>query len=311
MAGSIGELAARMGQRKQRLEQERQQFDRVTSSRVFGCSFTFCFLKKVNVYAHNLDAITDPSEMESSRQVPPKPKRRHHRSSRSKSPFDDDSSMQFDYSSKHSGSTATSTSSNSARDRKKFLKKSTPAPVLTEKISVNRSPRDVSSPRSSARPTPNRNPPPAAATGLLTQSALLARAAHRQQLHAKGVELEPGAFDKTGKDDESSSDATSTSGSKFLFGAGKKSFLKKPANATPSNQVPELLHLDSETNNSEREQKKSKHKKNTRPPSGRTTVPPSLLPPPPIAVQCMTQRTTRRWTFSVMDRPVKAERRRP
>lgn len=88
---------------------------------------------------------------------------------------------------------------------------------------------------------------------------------HRQQLFAKGIELEPGAFDQDDDDDETSSDATSTSAAKILFRSGKKNFLKKTA---PENKVPELQHLDSETNDSERDRKKGKHKKNTRPASG-------------------------------------------
>ncbi len=137
------------------------------------------------------------------------------------------------------------------------------------------SPRDISSPRLSTKQTSGKKsqqppppPPSTSSTGLLVQSSLLARAAHRQQLYAKGIELEPGAFDQDNDEDESSSDATSTSGA-VLFGSGKKSFVKKPAAAAaPDNQVPDLQHLDSETNSSEREGKKTKHKKNTRPASG-------------------------------------------
>ena len=135
---------------------------------------------------------------------------------------------------------------------------------------MTHSPRDVTSPRMSARQHSGKKSQPApssSGTGLLTQSSLLVRAVHRQQLFAKGIELEPGAFDQDDDDDDTSSDATSTSAAK-IFGSGKKSFLKKTATTAPENQVPELQHLDSETNDSERDRKKGKHKKNTRPTSG-------------------------------------------
>ncbi|UJR26068.1 hypothetical protein I4U23_007414 [Adineta vaga] len=263
MPTSMGELATRMGQRKQRLQEEQQHLDR-----------------KLNVYAQNLDAVSEPSELESSRKAPPKPKRRHHRSTNNKSPFDDDSSLHFSYSEKQSASTATTTSTNTPREPNKFLKKQSTIPVSTEKITVTRSPRDVSSPRVSTKQNVGRNLQPSAAsssTGLLGQSSILARAAHRQQLHAQGLELEPGAFDQIPDENESSSDATSTSAAKILFASGKKNFLKKPINNVPNTEVPELLHLNSETNNSEREQKKSKHKKSTRPPSVHDTEDDSSL----------------------------------
>ncbi len=223
--------------------------------------------KKQNISVKNPDVISEPSELESSRQAP-KPKRRHHRSS-TKSPFDDDSSLQFTHNDKKSTSTATTTSSNTPRQPNKFVKKSTAAslPVTTEKLSVTHSPRDISSPRLSTKQNSSKIPQPPSSTGLLAQSTLLVRAAHRQQLFAKGIELEPGAFDQDDDEDESSSDATSTSGGK-IFGSGKKMFLKKTATTTPNNQVPDLQHLDSETNSSEHEGKKTKHKKNTRPASG-------------------------------------------
>ncbi|CAF3594445.1 unnamed protein product [Rotaria sordida] len=246
MPSSMSDLAARMNQRKQRLQEEQQNLDR-----------------KLNIYAQNPDGISEVSELESSQQ-PPKPKQRHHRSS-TKSPFDDDSSLQFGYNDKKSHSTTTTTSSTTPRQPNKFVKKSTTIPTATtEKLSVTHSPRDVASPRVSARKTSDKKPQQSSSTGLLTQSALLARAQHRQQLYAKGIELEPGAFDEANDEDESSSDAT-TSGSKVLFGSGKKSFLKKTATTTPANQVPDLQHLDSETNSSEREGKKTKHNKNRRP----------------------------------------------
>ncbi|CAF1295615.1 unnamed protein product [Adineta steineri] len=244
MSGTISDIAARMEQRKQRLQEEQQRLDR-----------------KANVYAQNPDAISEPSEMESSRQAP-KPKRRHHRSS-NKSPFDDDSSLQFDYGENQNISTTT-TSSSTPRQPNKFVKKSSTIPVTTEKISAARSPRDVSSPRMATKSNSNKNVQPVSSSTGFVQSSILARAAHRTQLHAQGIELEPGAFDRPKDDDESSSDATSTSGTKNLFGSGKKTFLKKTANTVNNNQVPELLHLNSETNNSEREEKKTKHKKNTR-----------------------------------------------
>ena len=181
--------------------------------------------------------------------------------------------MQFTANEKKSNSTAT-TSSSTPRQANKFLKKTAAAPPIpgpTEKLSVAHSPRDVTSPRTPTRPHSAKipQPPPSSSgTGLLTQSALLARAVHRQQLFAKGIELEPGAFDQNDDDDDTSSDATSTSAAKILFGSGKKSFLKKTATTAPENKVPELQHLDSETNDSERDRKKGKHKKNTRPASG-------------------------------------------
>jgi hypothetical protein len=172
-------------------------------------------------------------------------------------------------------STSTATSSSTPRQPNKFVKKSTTAntsiPVATEKLSVTHSPRDVSSPRLSTKQYSGKKsqpPPSTTSTGLLAQSSLLARAVHRQHLFAKGIELEPGAFDQDGDEDESSSDATSTSGAKILFGSGKRSFVKKTATTTPANQVPDLQHLDSETNNSEQEERKTKHKKKTRPVSG-------------------------------------------
>ncbi|CAF4458621.1 unnamed protein product [Rotaria magnacalcarata] len=240
MATSMSDLNARMNLRKQRLEEEQQEMER-----------------KRNLYAKNPEGISETSELESSRQAP-KPKQRHRRSS-NKSPFDDDSSVQFGYHDKKSVSTTT-TSSSTPRQPNKFVKKSSTIPVTTEKISVTHSPRDVSSPRMSRKRTSEKNPQPSLSTGLLTQSSLLARAAHRQQLHAKGIELEPGAFDKTNDDDESSSEATSTSGAKILHRSGKKNFLKKSATNTPANQVPDLQHLDSETNDSERDGKKNKQR---------------------------------------------------
>ncbi|CAF3682336.1 unnamed protein product [Rotaria socialis] len=241
MATSMSDLNARMNLRKQRLEEEQQEMER-----------------KRNLYAKNPEGISETSELESSRQAP-KPKQRHRRSS-NKSPFDDDSSVQFGYHDKKSASTTT-TSSSTPRQPNKFVKKSSTIPVTTEKISVTHSPRDVSSPRMSRTRTSEKNPQPSLSTGLLTQSSLLARAAHRQQLHAKGIELEPGTFDKPNDDDESSSEATSTSGAKILHRSGKKNFLKKSATNTPvANQVPDLQHLDSETNDSERDGKKNKHR---------------------------------------------------
>lgn len=153
----------------------------------------------------------------------------------------------------------TTTSSSTPRQPNKFVKKSSTIPVATEKISVTHSPRDVVSPKMSPRKSSDRKPQAPSSTGLLANSTLLARAVHRQQLYAKGIELEPGAFDQSNDEDESSSDATSSSG-RALFGAGKKSFLKKPANNAAVNQVPELQHLDSETNDSERDRKKHKHR---------------------------------------------------
>jgi hypothetical protein len=240
----------------------------------------FSILKKQNIYAQNPDAISEPSELESSQQVP-KPKRRHHRSS-TKSPFDDDSSLKFSHHDKKSSSTATTTSSNTPRQSNKFVKKKTTTtttaaatsiPVTTEKLSVTHSPRDIASPRLSKKQTSGKKsqPPPPPSTssiGLLAQSTLLARVAHRQELYAQGLELEPGAFNQDNDEDESSSDVTSTSGAKILFGSAKKSFLKKTAATTSNNQVPDLQHIDSETNSSEREGKKTKNKKNTRPSSG-------------------------------------------
>lgn len=271
MAGTIGDIAARMDQRKQRLLEEQQQFERV-NFRFDNCpekKFYLFTFKKQNIYAQNPDAISEPSEMDSSRQAP-KPKRRHHRSA-NKSPFDDDSSLQFNYSDRRSTSTAT-TSSSTPRQANKFLKKApvnSSIPVTTEKLSVSRSPRDVSSPRVSTKQYSSRkssSQPATTGTGILAQSSLLARAAHRQQLFAKGIELEPGAFDQD-DNEESSSDATSTSGARIL--AVKKSFVKKKETTLPENQVPELQHLDSETNNSEYEEKKTKHRKSRRPASGR------------------------------------------
>lgn len=232
----------------------------------------FCF-KKQNIHAQNPDTISEISELDSSRQAP-KPKRRHHRSS-TKSPFDDDSSVQFGYTDKKSTSTAT-TSSSTPRQHNKFVKKPTTAtatsiPVTTEKLSVAHSPRDISSPRLATKQNSGKKPqqPSAASsTSLLAQSSLLVRAAHRQQLFAKGIELEPGAFDEDDEEDETSSDATSTSAAKILFASGKKSFLKKTAATIPDNQVPDLQHLNSETNSIEQEEKRMKHKKNTRPASG-------------------------------------------
>ncbi|CAF0797098.1 unnamed protein product [Rotaria sp. Silwood1] len=248
MPSSMSDLAARMNQRKQRLQEEQQNFDR-----------------KRNTYAQNPDGISEVSEIESSQQAP-KPKQRHRRSS-TKSPFDDDSSLQFGYHDKKSHSTTT-TSSSTPRQPNKFVKKATTIPTATtEKISVTHSPRDVSSPRVSTKKTSDKKPQQSSSTGLLAQSSLLARAAHRQQLYAKGIELEPGAFDQVNDEDESSSDAT-TSGSRNLFGSGKKSFLKKTATTTPANQVPDLQHLDSETYSSDREGKRNKHNKNRRPSSG-------------------------------------------
>jgi hypothetical protein len=61
-------------------------------------------------------------------------------------------------------------------------------------------------------------------TDLFSQSLLLARAAHRQQLFAKDIELKPDTFDQPNDEDESSSDTTSTPGAKILFGSGKKVF---------------------------------------------------------------------------------------
>ncbi len=176
---------------------------------------------------------------------------------------------------KKSTSTAT-TSSSTPRQPNKFVKKSATAttasiPVTTEKLSVTHSPRDISSPRLSTKQSSGKKSQPPASTtstGLLAQSSLLARAVHRQQLYEKGIELEPGAFDQHDDEDESSSDVTSTSGAKILFGTGKKSFVKKTATTTPANQVPDLQHLDSETNTSERDGKRTKNKKNTRPVSG-------------------------------------------
>jgi hypothetical protein len=223
----------------------------------------FYLLKKQNVHAQNPDAISEPSELETSRQAP-KPKRRHHRSS-TKSPFDDDSSLQFGYSDKKSTSTTT-TSSTTPRQPNKFVKKATTIPATTEKLSVTHSPRDIASPRLSTKQASSKNPQAPPSAGLLAQSSLLVRAQHRQQLYAKGIELEPGAFDHANDEDESSSDATS-SGAK-VFGSAKKSFLKKTATTAPANQVPDLQHLDSETNSSDREGKRTKHKKNTRPSSG-------------------------------------------
>ena len=209
--------------------------------------------------------------MESTRQAP-KPKRRHHRAS-TKSPFDDDSSVQFGYSDTKSTSSNT-TASTTPRQANKFIKKPAAIPATSEKISVARSPRDALSPRTSSRPNPiNRTlvVPPASTTGLLSQSALLARAVRRQELHAKGLELEPGAFDRDSDEDESSSDATSTSGAKILFGSGKKSFLKK-STAPVDHQIPDLQHLDSETNSSDRETKKDKHKKKNKAASGKRDI---------------------------------------
>ncbi|CAF0777324.1 unnamed protein product [Adineta ricciae] len=249
---TLSELTARVAQRKQRLEEEQQRFDR-----------------KLHIHAQNHDGISEPSELESSRQAPPKPKRRHHRSTNNKSAFDDDSSLHFNYSEKQSDSTATTTSTNTPREANRFVKKSSNVPVLTEKISVTRSPRDVSSPRVLTKQSASKTlqaPTAVASSGLLGQSSLLARATRRTQLYTQGIELEPGTFDQGLDEDESSSDATSTSTSKKLA-AGRKTFLKKPVNNAPHGEVPELLHLDSETNNSEQEKKKSKHRKNSRTPS--------------------------------------------
>ncbi|CAF2717212.1 unnamed protein product [Rotaria sp. Silwood2] len=258
MPNSMSDLAARMNQRKQRLQEEQENFDR-----------------KRNIYSQNPDGISEVSEIESSRQAP-KPKQRHHRSS-TKSPFDDDSSLQFGYNDKKSHSTTT-TSSSTPRQPNKFVKKSTAIPTATtEKLSVTHSPRDISSPRVSTKKTSDKKPQQPSSTGLLAQSSLLARAAHRQQLYAKGIELEPGAFDQANDEDESSSDATTTSGSRNLFRSGKKNFLKKTATTTPANQVPDLQHLDSETNSSDREGKRNKHNKNRRPSSVLDTEDDSLL----------------------------------
>jgi hypothetical protein len=271
MTASIGDIAARMDLRKQRLEEEQHRFERVNEIKFFCYKLIsnslFYLLQKQNIYAKNPDAISEPSELESSRQAP-KPKRRHHRSS-TKSPFDDDSSLQFGYGDNKKSNSTTTTSSSTPRQPNKFVKKATTIPVTTEKLSVTHSPRDISSPRLSTKQNSNKKPqqPSASSTGLLAQSALLARAQHRQQLYAKGIELEPGAFDQANDEDESSSDATS-SGSKVLFGSGKKNFLKKTAANASNNQVPDLQHLDSETNSSDREGKRNKHKKNTRPASG-------------------------------------------
>lgn len=271
VTGSLGDLAARMSQRKQRLEEEQQRLEQVviidTSYYRGRCIWFFSF-KKHKHLSQNPDAISEPSEMESSRQAP-KPKRRHHRSS-NRSPFDDDSSMQFGYQDTKSSSSNT-TGSTSPRQVNKFIKKSAPMPVTTEKISVTRSPRDALSPRTSARANPTNKTPqeaPRVASGLLSQSALLARAAHRKELYEKGIELTPGTFGKD-DDDESSSDATSTSGANILFKGNKKTFIKKPTTAaTDNNQVLDLQHLDSETNTSDREASKKKSKKGRKSSSG-------------------------------------------
>ena len=268
MPASLSEMTARMDQRKQRLQQEQQKLDRVNeSSSSIDALLNVSALQLEKFYGQNADTMSEPSELESSRQAP-EPKRRHHRSS-TKSPFEDDSSMQFDNSDTKSSATTPSTT---PRQANKFLKKTPAASIIPEKISVTRSPRDVSSPRSAtkrdygAKVAP---PPSSASVGLLGQSSILARAAHRDQLYSKGLELAPGVFDGDSDDDQSSSEATSTSGSKNLFQVGAKSFLKKSAtNTAAHHQVPELQHLDSETNSIERDPKKSKQKKNTRSASG-------------------------------------------
>ena len=270
MSTSMTDLAVRVKQRQQRLEEE-QKLDRVKYNKFFfrtkrNVNRRFYSIKKVSAYAQNPDAISEPSELESSRQ-PPKPKRRHRRSA-AKGPFDDDNSLQFSYTDKKSISTTT-TSSSTPRQPSKFVKKST-VPTSTEKLSVKNSPRDVSSPRMSTRHSSGQKfqkPTTKSSTGLLWQSSLLNRAAHRHELYNKGIELEPGTFDQT-NDDDSSSDVTSTSGTKILFGSEKKSFLKKDAAVAPDKQIPDLQHLDSETNSSEREGKKTKNDKNQRPSSG-------------------------------------------
>ena len=262
-------MVARMDQRKQRLQQDQQKLDRVTGplSNVDTLSNVFA-LQMEKSYGQNADAMSEPSELESSRRAP-EPKRRHHRSS-TKSPFEDDSSIQFDNSDTRSSATTPSTT---PRQVNKFLKKPSTASVIPEKISVTRSPRDVSSPRSATKRDYGAKfaPPPLASTsvGLHGQSSILARATRRDQLYSKGLELAPGVFDGDSGDDQSSSEATSTSGSKNLFQAGAKSFLKKSAtNTAAHHQVPELQHLDSETNSIERDPKKSKHKKSSRSASG-------------------------------------------
>jgi hypothetical protein len=213
-------------------------------------------LKKQSHLDQNPDGFSDPSETDLSRQAP-KPKRRHNRSS-NRSPFDDDSSLQFGYQENNKSSSSNTTGSTSPRQVNKFIKKAAPIPVTTEKISVTRSPRDVLTPRtSSARANQNNRmaqEAPRVTTGLLSQSSILARVARRKELYDKGIELAPGAFDNK-DDDDSSSDPTSTSGN-VLFGANKKSFVKKTG--TSNNQVPDLQHLDSETNTSDRDEKKKK-----------------------------------------------------
>lgn len=212
-------------------------------------------MKKQSRLDQNPDGFSDPSEADLSRQAP-KPKRRHNRSS-NRSPFDDDSSLQFGYQENAKSSSSNTTGSTSPRQVNKFIKKPTSIPVTTEKISVTRSPRDVLTPRTSARANQNNKMPqeaPRVKTGLLSQSSILARVARRKELYDKGIELAPGAFDDK-DDDESSSDATSTSGN-VLFGANKKSFVKKTG--ISNNQVPDLQHLDSETNTSDRDEKQKK-----------------------------------------------------
>ncbi|CAF1072990.1 unnamed protein product, partial [Didymodactylos carnosus] len=137
-------------------------------------------------------------------------------------------------------------------ERTKFIKKQIPT---AEKITVSQSPRGggtTVAPATTALLTKSSGNK----SSLLGQSSLLARAQLRQELHDKGLELKPGTFDKQDNDDTTSSDEVTAQSEKFLFGAVKKSFLKK--RSTDDIDVPQLVLSDSDANTDRQNQKKNK-----------------------------------------------------
>jgi hypothetical protein len=222
------------------------------------------------MHAQNPDKISETSELESSRQAP-KPKRRHRQPEQqqqqqqpriwTQTPFNDDSSVKFNNNDTQSTSDIT-TASSTPRQPTKFLKKPSTIPLMTEKISVARSPRDTTMMHASTRPSSSRKSLPASSTrttGLLADSSILRRSVQRQTLYAQGHEVAPGTFNRVNDDDRSSSDTMSTSTRHSVLTKNKKRFLKKTANVPA--QVPELKHLESETNSSDQDSKQRKQHK--------------------------------------------------
>lgn len=266
MAKSTQEMLLIHQQRQQKLKEEQEAHNRVFWRNKISNDWTmflvYLFIwKKTTARSTNPDAFKEVSDFDTSRvsSVQPKPRRRK-KSSSQKTPFDDDSSVQFDSNDTRSVS-STTTGSTTPRERKMFIKTNKATPTVNEKLSVDRSPRDLAKTSISNRPGSAKVF--TAAETLRSSTKFIKRAMERDKRRKKGIEIHSGQSDLS--DEDSNSNSTSNDTSKRLFGSNKKSFIKKKVNEDSPGNVPELQHLDSETNNSDRE---SHRKRKSRPSNG-------------------------------------------